>query len=81
MGALSLNEVYIYDTVNDNWDTKITMGEIPSKRVGFSTILGLDGQRIIIYGGYFNNPGYSNTTLYVLDLSKCNWKIYGYIIW
>ncbi|RGB35682.1 hypothetical protein C1646_759019 [Rhizophagus diaphanus] len=61
--ALTLNEVYIYDTVNDNWDTKITMGKIPSKRVG------LDGQRIIIYGGYFSNPGYLDTTLYVLDLS------------
>ncbi|PKK64419.1 galactose oxidase [Rhizophagus irregularis] len=74
-GALALNEVYIYDTVNDNWDTKITMGNIPSKRVGFFTILGLDGQRIIIYGGYFNNPEYSNTTLYVLDLSNYNWYV------
>ncbi|CAB4440501.1 unnamed protein product [Rhizophagus irregularis] len=55
-GALALNEVYIYDTVNDNWDTKITMGNIPSKRVDFSTILGLDGQRIIIYGGYLIIP-------------------------
>ncbi|CAB5362402.1 unnamed protein product [Rhizophagus irregularis] len=74
--ALSLKEVYIYDTINDNWDTKITTGKIPSNRFGFSTILGLDGQRIIIYGGVFNDPGgYVDTTLYVLDLTNFNWDI------
>ncbi|GBC15806.2 uncharacterized protein OCT59_027660 [Rhizophagus irregularis] len=74
--ALSLKEVYIYDTINDNWDTKITTGKIPSNRDGFSTILGLDGQRIIIYGGVFNDPGgYVDTTLYVLDLTNFNWDI------
>ncbi|GES82066.1 hypothetical protein GLOIN_2v1834755 [Rhizophagus clarus] len=73
--ALTLSEVYIYDTINDNWDTKTTSGKIPSNRAGFSTVLGLDGQRIIIYGGYFINPGYLDTTLYVLDLSNYYWYI------
>ncbi|CAB4399938.1 unnamed protein product [Rhizophagus irregularis] len=74
--ALSLKEVYIYDTINDNWDTKITSGKIPSNRAAFSTVLGLDGQRIIIYGGIFNDPGgYVDTTLYVLDLTNFNWDI------
>ncbi|GES77807.1 hypothetical protein GLOIN_2v1834755 [Rhizophagus clarus] len=63
--AFTLSEVYIYDTINDNWDTK---GR-------FSTVLGLDGQRIIIYGGAFVDPGYSDTTLYVLDLTNYNWYI------
>ncbi|GBC04406.1 hypothetical protein RclHR1_05670008 [Rhizophagus clarus] len=73
--ALTLNEVYIYDTINDNWDTKVTSGKIPSNRAGFSTVLGLDGQRIIIFGGYFIYPGYLDTTLYVLDLNDYNWYI------
>ncbi|GES82045.1 hypothetical protein GLOIN_2v1834755 [Rhizophagus clarus] len=73
--ALPLSEIYIYDTIYDNWDTKITSGKIPSNRVGFSTVLGLDGQRIIIYGGCFVNPGYLDTTLYVLDLNTYNWYV------
>jgi hypothetical protein len=42
----------------------------------------LDGQRIIIYGGYFVDPGYLDTTLYVLDLNNYYWyapKISGKI--
>ncbi|CAG8777214.1 16028_t:CDS:2, partial [Rhizophagus irregularis] len=62
--ALTLSEVYIYDTINDNWETKVTSGKIPSNRGAFTTILGLDGKRIIIFGGYFINPGYLDTTLY-----------------
>ncbi|GBC06562.1 hypothetical protein RclHR1_06920001 [Rhizophagus clarus] len=48
--------------------SEITLGKIPSNR-------GLDGQRIIIYGGYFVNPGYLDTTLYVLDLNNYNWYV------
>ncbi|RIA89550.1 hypothetical protein C1645_824737 [Glomus cerebriforme] len=80
--ALSLNEVYLYDTIGDNWSTKTTSGKIPSNRAAFSTVLGWDGQRIIIFGGMFNNPGYLDTTLYVLDLTNFNWyvpKIFGKI--
>ncbi|CAB4394352.1 unnamed protein product [Rhizophagus irregularis] len=73
--ALTLSEVYIYDTINDNWETKPTSGKIPSNRGGFSAVLGLDGKRIIIFGGYFINPGYLDTTLYVLDLANYNWYI------
>ncbi|RGB41044.1 hypothetical protein C1646_752565 [Rhizophagus diaphanus] len=73
--TLSLSEVYLYDMINDNWDAKITTGKIPSNRFGFSSVLGLDGQRVIIYGGAFINPGYLDTTLYVLDLTNYNWYI------
>ncbi|CAB5362582.1 unnamed protein product [Rhizophagus irregularis] len=73
--ALTLSEIYIYDTINDNWDTKVTSGKIPSNRAGFSAVLGLDGKRIIIFGGYFINPGYLDTTLYVLDLANYNWYV------
>ncbi|RGB30095.1 hypothetical protein C1646_765765 [Rhizophagus diaphanus] len=73
--ALTLSEIYIYDIINDNWDTKVTSGKIPSNRGGLSAVLGLDGKRIIIFGGYFINPGYSDTTLYVLDLANYNWYI------
>ncbi|PKY56874.1 hypothetical protein RhiirA4_508411 [Rhizophagus irregularis] len=70
-----LLKVYIYDTINDNWNTKVTTGKIPSNRAGHSTVLGLDGQRIIIYGGFYSYPGYLDTTLYVLDLNNYNWYI------
>ncbi|CAG8624528.1 5225_t:CDS:2 [Rhizophagus irregularis] len=73
--ALTLSEVYIYDTINDNWNTKTTSGKIPSNRAGHSTILGLDGQRIIMFGGFYSYPGYLDTTLYVLDLNNYNWYI------
>ncbi|PKY48536.1 hypothetical protein RhiirA4_464166 [Rhizophagus irregularis] len=73
--TLTLSEVYIYDMTSDSWDTKITSGEIPSNRCCFSTVLGLDGQRIIIYGGIFNNPGFFDTTLYVLNLANYSWYI------
>ncbi|RIA89146.1 hypothetical protein C1645_806424 [Glomus cerebriforme] len=74
--ALTLNEVYIYNTINDSWSTQITSGNIPSNRAGFSTVLGLDGNRMIIYGGIFNNPpGYIDATLYVLDLTNFNWYV------
>ncbi|PKB93262.1 hypothetical protein RhiirA5_441852 [Rhizophagus irregularis] len=73
--ALTLSEIYIYDIINDNWDTKVTSGKIPSNRSGLSAVLGLDGKRIIIFGGYLINPGYSDTTLYVLDLANYNWYI------
>ncbi|PKK59334.1 hypothetical protein RhiirC2_794975 [Rhizophagus irregularis] len=73
--ALTLSEIYIYDIINDNWDTKVTSGKIPSNRGGLSAVLGLDGKRIIIFGGYFINPGYSDTALYVLDLANYNWYI------
>ncbi|PKY33034.1 hypothetical protein RhiirB3_493630, partial [Rhizophagus irregularis] len=67
--------IYIYDTINDNWDTKVTSGKIPSNRAGFSVVLGFDGKRIIIFGGYFINTEYLDTTLYVLDLANYNWYI------
>ncbi|PKY25634.1 galactose oxidase [Rhizophagus irregularis] len=74
--ALSLEEIYIYDIIDDNWESKPTTGKIPSNRAAFSTILGLDSQRIIIYGGIFNGPGYyRDSSLYVLDLTNFNWYI------
>ncbi|RIA87849.1 hypothetical protein C1645_739822 [Glomus cerebriforme] len=73
--ALTLSEVYIYDTINDNWSIKMTSGKIPSNRLGFSSTLGLDGQRIIIFGGAYYEPEYLDTSLYVLDLTNFNWYI------
>ncbi|RIA83849.1 hypothetical protein C1645_833179, partial [Glomus cerebriforme] len=37
--ALTLSEVYIYDTIHDNWTTKKAVGKIPPNRAGFSTVL------------------------------------------
>ncbi|CAG8553170.1 10430_t:CDS:2 [Funneliformis caledonium] len=77
-GPLPLNEVYLYDTINNAWATMTTSGTIPSDRFGFSVVLGLDGRRIIIYGGYKLG---SLDPLYVLDLTnfKCNNDEYKWI--
>ncbi|RIA87042.1 hypothetical protein C1645_828332 [Glomus cerebriforme] len=73
----SLNEVYLYDTINDIWTTQITYGSIPSARDSHTSILGLDGQRVIIFGGIDNlsqslSP---ENSLYVLDINNFNWYI------
>ncbi|GBC52731.2 hypothetical protein GLOIN_2v1807292 [Rhizophagus irregularis DAOM 181602=DAOM 197198] len=69
------NKIIYLGGIGIFWDTKITSGNIPSDRGAFSTILGLDGQRIIIFGGFYDYPGYLDTTLYVLDLNNFNWYI------
>ncbi|CAI2177666.1 18882_t:CDS:2 [Funneliformis geosporum] len=72
-----LNEVYSYDTINDKWSTIKTSGSIPSDRFGFSAVLGLDKQRIIIFGG---NETSEISSLYVLDINEFKWyvpKVYG----
>ncbi|CAB5209779.1 unnamed protein product [Rhizophagus irregularis] len=68
----SLIQVYIYDTVNDTWSTKITSGIVPPKRIGASAVLGLDGQRVIIYGGSITE---SVDSLYELNLINFEWRI------
>ncbi|CAG8528698.1 5515_t:CDS:2 [Funneliformis caledonium] len=72
-GPLPLNEVYLYDTINNAWATMTTSGAIPSDRYGFSVVLGLDGRRIIIYGGYRLGPLDLQDSLYVLDLTNFKW--------
>ncbi|RIA91944.1 hypothetical protein C1645_821301 [Glomus cerebriforme] len=68
---LSLKEVYLYDTIKDNWNIKTTVGEIPSDRSPVA-VLGLDGQRIIIYDyGGNDDP----LTVRVLNLINYSWYI------
>ncbi|GBC23899.1 hypothetical protein GLOIN_2v1806167 [Rhizophagus irregularis DAOM 181602=DAOM 197198] len=69
---LTLNEVYLYDTIQDNWSIKTTSGYIPSRRFAFSAVLSLDGQKIIIFGGKWTT---NLTALYELDLTNFNWYI------
>ncbi|CAG8750602.1 5775_t:CDS:2, partial [Rhizophagus irregularis] len=67
------NKKIIY-MVNDIWTTQMTGGSIPSARFAFSSVLGLDGQRIIIFGG-MNSTHIISEALYVLDLNNYNWYI------
>ncbi|CAG8503422.1 8283_t:CDS:2 [Funneliformis caledonium] len=56
---------------------KKTSGSIPSDRFGFSAVLGLDNQRIIIFGG---NETSEISSLYSLDVNEFKWyvpKVYG----
>ncbi|CAI2171985.1 2730_t:CDS:2 [Funneliformis geosporum] len=75
-GYLPLNEIYLYDTINDNWRTELATGKVPSNRKGFTAILGLDGRRIIIFGGE-DIAGVIplDDSLYVLDLINFQWFI------
>ncbi|GBB84241.1 hypothetical protein RclHR1_10870002 [Rhizophagus clarus] len=78
VGVFSLNEVYIYNTLNSTWTTQTTYGSIPSARYSISSVLSLDNQKIIVYGGY--GPNFSQSinpedSLYVLNTSNFNWYI------
>ncbi|GBC04888.1 hypothetical protein RclHR1_05920008 [Rhizophagus clarus] len=77
--TITMNQVHIYDTINDNWSTKTTLGKIPSGRAGLSAVLGLDGQRVIVYGGTPGNTNYGDLALkdsiYELNLINYEWRI------
>ncbi|RIA96727.1 hypothetical protein C1645_871834 [Glomus cerebriforme] len=75
---LTLSQVYIYDIINDNWIMRASSGKIPSGRDSFSTVLGLDGQSIIIFGGTATATNDNLTpedSLYVLNLNNFEWYI------
>ncbi|CAG8657551.1 5857_t:CDS:2, partial [Funneliformis caledonium] len=68
--------IYYYDMVEDLWLTRVTSGTIPSDRDSFSSVLGLDGQQVIIFGGISNlNNIKPQHALYVLDLVNLEWYI------
>ncbi|RGB43749.1 hypothetical protein C1646_797940 [Rhizophagus diaphanus] len=71
-GTRSLAEVYIYDTVNNSWSTRTTTGTIPPKRIGGSAVLGLDGKRVITFGGFDST---SQDHLHELNLINFEWRI------
>ncbi|RIA87041.1 hypothetical protein C1645_778152 [Glomus cerebriforme] len=64
--------VYLYDTINDIWTTKTTYGLIPGNRDSFTTVLGLDGQRVILFGG---NAVESDNSIHVLDINNFFWYV------
>jgi hypothetical protein len=63
--------IFLYDTINDKWDSQITTGNIPPSDVGITTVLGLSGDKIILFGG---NNG-DNNILYVLDTTNYEWYV------
>ncbi|GBB99631.1 hypothetical protein RclHR1_03590006 [Rhizophagus clarus] len=76
--VLPFNQIYLYDTINNNWSTRTTSGIVPSGRDGFSAIPGLDSQRIIIFGGNSTVTGYNLTiedSLYEVNLINFEWSI------
>ncbi|CAB5362329.1 unnamed protein product [Rhizophagus irregularis] len=71
------SQVLIYNTINNIWTSHITSGIIPNK-FGMSAVLGLDGQRIIIFGGLDNTITttiISEGPLYELSLINFEWRI------
>ncbi|PKY24356.1 galactose oxidase, partial [Rhizophagus irregularis] len=75
--SLPLDEVFIYDTKNNNWSTKKTSGLIPSNRYGLTAVLGLDGEQVIVYGGLGNNNIIISPkeSLYTLNINTFEWSI------
>jgi hypothetical protein len=62
--------VYLYNTTDGSWKAQPTVGDrIPSGDHGVSSVLALDGYRIIVFGGLNSN----NKPLYVLDTTNFNW--------
>ncbi|EXX52535.1 uncharacterized protein OCT59_018391 [Rhizophagus irregularis] len=64
--------IYLYDPANVEWIPKVTTGKKLSDDVGFTTVLGLNGDRIILYGGNNNND---DNNLYVLNLTNYEWFV------
>ncbi|CAG8485274.1 15367_t:CDS:2, partial [Rhizophagus irregularis] len=62
--------VYLYYTNNSTWASKPTTGSIPKGDNGISSVLGLDGFRIIVFCGV----DIDNKMLYVLDTTNYNWS-------
>ncbi|CAG8506496.1 17417_t:CDS:2 [Funneliformis caledonium] len=67
-----LNEIHFYDTMSDSWSKKDATGRVPSGRDAFSSVLGLDGKRLIIFGGFQMAPA---DALHVLDLTNMLWTV------
>jgi hypothetical protein len=63
--------VYLYNTTDGSWKAQPTFGDkIPSGDHGVSSVLALDGYRIIIFGGILNNDQF---LLFVLDTRSFTW--------
>ncbi|RIA95119.1 hypothetical protein C1645_872965 [Glomus cerebriforme] len=67
----NFKEIYLYDTNTGQWDIKLTTGNFPTSDAGISTVLGLDGSRIIVFGGDVDSDNFLN----VLDLTNFEWFI------
>ncbi|RIA83034.1 hypothetical protein C1645_743361 [Glomus cerebriforme] len=75
---LPLDQVYIYNTINNSWSTQTASGKVPSSRDGFSVILGLGGQSVIVFGGtatYSLQGLTTDDSIYELNLSNFEWII------
>lgn len=90
--TFDFNKVFIYNTKKDVWRMQYTQpravyGITPRARWGFSSVLGLDKKRIIIYGGSYNlylDGGITNINppIIVLEIENFEWyrpKISGSI--
>ncbi|GES75003.1 hypothetical protein GLOIN_2v1875867 [Rhizophagus clarus] len=50
--------IFLYDTINDKWDSKTTTGDFPPPDYGITTVLGLNGDKIILFGVKGVGPTY-----------------------
>ncbi|CAG8605567.1 24027_t:CDS:2 [Cetraspora pellucida] len=70
--TIGLDTAYLYNTNNNTWRNMTTLGVTPESRGHFTSVLGLNKNRLIIYGGE-STKGYNHAatpTLVVLDLSS-----------
>ncbi|GBC53214.2 hypothetical protein GLOIN_2v1718651 [Rhizophagus irregularis DAOM 181602=DAOM 197198] len=64
--------VHLYNTNDNTWKSQNTFGDsIPNGDNGISSVLGLDGFRIIVFGG----DNTDNKMLYVLDTTTFNYDV------
>ncbi|CAB4408640.1 unnamed protein product [Rhizophagus irregularis] len=63
--------VYLYNTIDNDWKSQNTSGDhIPNDAYGISSVLGLDGFRIIVFDV---DVDIDNKMLYVLDTTNFTW--------
>ncbi|CAB5391703.1 unnamed protein product [Rhizophagus irregularis] len=63
--------IYIYDTINDRWDSKLLLETFHLVMLAVTTVLGLNGDKIILFGGVNGD----DNNLYVLNLANFEWYV------
>ncbi|RUS26898.1 hypothetical protein BC938DRAFT_483975 [Jimgerdemannia flammicorona] len=68
-----MNNISIFDTVGLTWHYAMASGNILTYRVGNTTVLGADGNSVIVYGGTTDNYASYSTEVWTLDVNTFTW--------
>ncbi|CAO3613779.1 unnamed protein product [Mucor fragilis] len=77
LSSAGFQSILIYDTAHHQAISMATIGDIPPARYSFSTVNGLDGKSIVLFGGQnaTDTQTFDATNdIYVLDTCTLNWS-------